>query len=135
MFCCQFPSPLQFGARYLGFFFPGKRWRTDESGHRRPKLDARRYNSEERRPKTSDEPEVELRLPLEVDMGPDRIRKDVPINSGAVNLDAVDPDQETQRRFGLPNRAKPKWPRHGFLTLPHTPEPHIGSYRGSGYSR
>ena len=43
--------------------------------------------------------EVELRLPLEVDVELDQIRKDVPNNSGAVNLDAVDPDPETQRRF------------------------------------
>ena len=57
------------------------------------------------------ETEVELRLPLEVDMEPDQIRKDVLINSGAANLDAVDPDPETQRRFGPPNGAKPKWPR------------------------
>ena len=57
---------------------------------------------------TTAETEVELRLPLEVYVGPDQIRKDVPINSGAVNLDAVDPDSETQRRFGSPNGAKPK---------------------------
>ena len=62
------------------------------------------------------EMEVELRLPLEVDVGPDQIRKDVPINSGA--------DSKTQRRFGPPNGAKPKWPRHGFPTLPRPPEPH-----------
>ena len=70
------------------------------------------------------EMEVELRLPLEVDVGPDQIRKDVPINSGAVNLDAVDPGPETQRRFGSPNGAKPEWPTHGFPTLPRTPESH-----------
>ena len=47
------------------------------------------------------ETEVELRLPLEVDV-----------------------DRETQRRFGPPNGAKPKWPRHGIPTLPRAPEPH-----------
>ena len=46
------------------------------------------------------ETEVELRLPLEVDVEPDQIRKDGPIDSGAINLDAVDPDPETPRRFG-----------------------------------
>ena len=50
-------------------------------------------------------------------MGPDQIRQ-------SVNLDAVDHDPKTQRRFGPPNGAKPKWPRHGFPTLPLTPEPH-----------
>ena len=70
------------------------------------------------------ETEVELCLPLEVDMEPDQIRKDVPIISGAVNLYAVDPDPGTQRRVGPLNGAKPKWPRHGFPTVPHTPEPH-----------
>ena len=37
------------------------------------------------------ETEVELRLPLEVDMEPDRICEDVPIYPGAVDLDAGDP--------------------------------------------
>ena len=68
------------------------------------------------------ETEVELRLPLEVDMEPDRIRKDVPIYPGAVDLDVVGPDPETQCRFGPPNGAKPKWARYG-LPLPRTPEP------------
>ena len=77
------------------------------------------------------ETEVELRLPLEVDMEPDQIRKDVPINLVAVNLDDVDPDPETLRRFGPPNRATPKWPRHGFPTLPPLGNP-MGSYRGRG---
>ena len=57
-----------------------------------------------------------------VDMEPDWIRKDVPIHLGAVDLDAFDPDPETQCRFGPPNRVKPKWPRNG-LPLPHTLEP------------
>ena len=70
------------------------------------------------------ETEVKLCLPLEVDVEPDQIRKYVPINSGAVNLDSVDLDPETQRRFGPLYGAKPKWPRHGFRTLPLTPEPH-----------
>ena len=52
------------------------------------------------------ETEVELRLPLEVDVEPDQIRKDVPINSEAVNLDAVDPDPETQRWFGPPKQGQ-----------------------------
>ena len=51
------------------------------------------------------------------------MRKDVPIYSGAVDLDAVDPDPETQRRFGPPNGTKLKWPRHE-LPLPRTPESH-----------
>ena len=55
-------------------------------------------------------------------MEPDRIRKDVPIYPGAVELDVVDPNPETQRRFGPPNGAKPKWPRHG-LPLARTLEP------------
>ena len=119
MLCCRFPSALQFGAHDLGFFFPGKRWGTDESGHRRPKLEERSLKREDRRQVMSREQsdgedsagetrtdrfvdatvemEVELRLPLEVDVEPAQIRKDVPINSGAVNMDAVDPDPETQR--------------------------------------
>ena len=76
------------------------------------------------------ETEAELRLPLEVDMEPDRIRKDVPIYPGAVDMDAVGPDPETQRRFRPPNRAQPKWPRHR-LPLPRIRNP-VDSYRGPG---
>ena len=54
------------------------------------------------------EKEVELCLPLEVDMEPDRIRKDIPIYPGAVNLDVIGPDQGTRSRLKPPNRAKPK---------------------------
>ena len=68
------------------------------------------------------ETEVELRLPLEVDLEPERICKDIPIYPGAVDLDVVGPDPETQRRFEPPNGAKTKWARHG-LPLPRTPEP------------
>ena len=50
--------------------------------------------------------EVELRLPLEVDMEPNQIREDD--FPGPVNLDAFDPNPEMQHRFGTPNGAKPK---------------------------
>ena len=63
------------------------------------------------------EKEVELRLPLELNMEPDRILKDIPIFPGAVGLDAFSPDSGAQRRPELPNGAKPKWARHG-LQLP-----------------
>ena len=43
------------------------------------------------------ETEVELPLSLKVDMDPDQIREDVPIYPGAVDLDAGDPNPETQR--------------------------------------
>ena len=69
------------------------------------------------------ETEVELRLPLEVDMKPDQHREDVPTYSGAVDLDVVDFGQDEQRRFEPPSGAKPKWPRHG-LPLPIILEPH-----------
>ena len=98
--------------------------------------EVRRKKSEERIKKTGDEPvmsrqqsdgegsgvetgtdrfvdattetEVKLCLPLEVDMEPDRIRKDVPIYPGTVDLDVVGLDLKTQRRSGPPNGAKPK---------------------------
>ena len=56
------------------------------------------------------ETEVELRLPLEVDMEPDRICKDIP---GSVGLDVVSPDPEMRSRLDPPNGAKPKWARRG----------------------
>ena len=68
------------------------------------------------------ETEVELSLPLEVDMEPDWIHKDIPIYPGAVSLDVVGPDPGTQHRVEPPNGAKPKWARHG-LQLPRTPQP------------
>ena len=68
------------------------------------------------------ETEVELCLPLEVDMEPDRIRKDIPIYPGAVGLDFVGPDPGTRSRLEFPNGAKPKWARQG-LQLPSTREP------------
>ena len=61
---------------------------------------------------------TELHLPVE----PDQIREDVPIYPGAVDLNAGNPNLETQRQFAPPNGAKTKWPRHG-LPLPRTPEP------------
>ena len=69
------------------------------------------------------ETEVEMCLPLEVDMEPYRICTDIPIYPGAVGMDVVSPDPGTQSRIEPPNGAKPKWARQG-LQLPHTPEPH-----------
>ena len=43
------------------------------------------------------ETEGELCLPLEVDMEPDRLLKDIPVYPGAVGLDAFGPDSEGQR--------------------------------------
>ena len=60
------------------------------------------------------EAEVELCLPLEVDMELDR---DVPSYQGVVNLGVVGPEVDTQRRF----EPKPNWARHE-LSLPRTPE-------------
>ena len=48
---------------------------------------------------TTAETEVELRLPLEVDMKPDQPHEDIPTYSGAVDPDAVDLGQDEQRRF------------------------------------
>ena len=45
-------------------------------------------------------------------MKPDQPREDVPIYSGAVELDVVDLGQDEQRRFEPPNGAKLIWPRH-----------------------
>ena len=73
------------------------------------------------------ETDVELRLPLEVDMEPDWMRRDVPIYSGAVDLDAVNPDPEAQVRFGPPNRSGPDTGCH-YPTLRNP----VGSYRGPG---
>ena len=61
--------------------------------------------------------EVELCLPLEVDM---KLREDVPAYSRAVY--PVDLGQDDQRRFEPTNRAKPKSPTHG-LSLPLDMEP------------
>ena len=68
------------------------------------------------------ETEVELRLLLEVDMKPDRIREDVPLFPDIVVPDAVAPYLGTQHGFGPPNGAKAKWSRHG-LSLPIILEP------------
>ena len=67
------------------------------------------------------ETEVELLLPLEVDMEPDRIRTDIPLYPTVLGLDFVGPDPVAQSRFKPPNGAKPKWARQG-LRLPCTPE-------------
>ena len=53
--------------------------------------------------------------------------------SGAVDLDAGDPNPKTQYQFGpqsTSNCAKPKWPRHG-LRLPRSPE-HRRQLPGAG---
>ena len=71
------------------------------------------------------ETEVELCLPLEVDMEPDHIHKDVPIYLEIDDLDVVSPDSETQRRFG----AKPKWASYRYPALRDP----MGSYRGPGH--
>ena len=76
------------------------------------------------------ETEVELRLPLEVDMEPDRILEDITIYLGAVGLDTFGPDLGAHHRLKLLNEAKPKWARHGFQ-LPRTPGP-CGQLLGAG---
>ena len=48
---------------------------------------------------TTEDGEVELHLPLEVDMDPDRLCKDIQTNSGAVAPSTVDLGQEEQRCF------------------------------------
>ena len=55
------------------------------------------------------ETEVELCLPLEVDMEPDRILKDIVIHPGTVRLDALGPDSEgrSNSRTG-PKRSGPE---------------------------
>ena len=64
------------------------------------------------------ETEVELRLPLEVDMEPN---KDVPTYPGVVDLGAVGPVIDTHRRIDPPTAAKPKWARRE-LPIPRTLE-------------
>ena len=81
------------------------------------------------------ETEVELRLPLEVDVGPDQIRKDVPINSQLsiwmllilIRKRSADSDPRTG-----PNRSGPDT---GFRRCPTLRNPTIDSYRGPGHSR
>ena len=58
--------------------------------------------------------EVELRLPVEIDMEQDQPREDIRTHSGAVAPSAVDLGQEGQRRFEPTNGARPKWARHGL---------------------
>ena len=83
------------------------------------------------------ETEVELRLPPAVDRTPDQPPEDVLTYPGAVDPEAVDLDQDMQRRFEPLRRAKPKWPRHG-LPLPSILEPRgqssgaVASLVGSG---
>ena len=78
--------------------------------------------------------EVELRLPLEIDVEPNHIRMDVPINSGAVNLDAVDPDPEMQRRSYPRTGPTRSGPDTGFRCYAELQNP-IDSYWGLGNSR
>ena len=66
------------------------------------------------------ETEVEWRLPLEVDMKPDRILKDIPIYPGAVRLDAFGPDSEGQCRLELPERGQTKVSLKWFVVTPHS---------------
>ena len=68
---------------------------------------------------TTGDMEMELRLPLEVDMDPDRPREDIRTHSGAVAPSEV---ILGQRCFEFPNGAKPKWPGYG-LSLPLDTEP------------
>ena len=71
------------------------------------------------------ETEVELRLPLEVDMEPDWIRKVIPIYLGAVGLDVTGPDPETRSR--LEPRTGPDRD-YGYPALRNP----VGSDRGGG---
>ena len=84
--------------------------------------------------------EVDLRLPLEVDMKPVQLQEDVPAYSGAVDLSTVDLGQEERRRFEPTNGAKYKWPRHGLplpiITAPRSPVPGTMTHLiGSGAGR
>ena len=66
---------------------------------------------------------------------PDRLREDIQTHLGAVALSAVDLGQEEQRRFEPPNRANPKWPRHGLL-LPRRQPPRAAVHvAGHGTTR
>ena len=113
-----------------------KRWETNGRGQWRPK------RREDRKPVMSGdysdgegsvgpdaefvdvtvETEVELRLPMEVDMKPDQPREDVPTFPGDVDPDVVDLGQDVQCRFEPPSGARPKWPGHR-LPLPRILEP------------
>ena len=53
-------------------------------------------------------------------MKPDQLQEKIPAYLG--DVDPADFGQDEQRRFEPPNRAKPKWPRHG-LPLPIIMEP------------
>ena len=66
---------------------------------------------------TTEDMEVELCLPLEVDMEQDQPHEDIRTSSGAAA-----PSEVEQHRFEPPERARPKWPRHG-LPLPIILEP------------
>ena len=80
---------------------------------------------------TTADMEVELRLPLEVEMKQDQPREDVPTYSGAVDPGAVDLGQDERRLFEHPNGAKPKWRRNG-LQLPIPLEPRRQLWGGGG---
>ena len=81
----------------------------------------------------SAETEVEVRLPLEVDMEPDRIRKDVQIYPGAVDLDAVGSDPKTQRPLKTPERGQTEVAQTRDTVTPLWKP--AGSYRGPGHNR
>ena len=76
--------------------------------------------------------EVDLRLPPEERMPPDKLREDVPASSGVLDPTAI--GQDDQHRFTPRNGAKPKWPGHELSWqcshLPRAAAQVAGSGRG-----
>ena len=62
---------------------------------------------------------VKQRLPLEVDMDPDRPREDIPNHSGALALGMLDLGRK-HHHLKPPDGGKPKWFGHGLSLAPDT---------------
>ena len=71
---------------------------------------------------TTEDIEIGLRLPREVDTEQDRHSEDIRNPSGAVAPSEVALGQEERPRFEPPNGARSKWPRHG-MPLPIISKP------------
>ena len=66
--------------------------------------------------------EIELNLPREVDEVQDRPREDIRKPPGAITPGEAALGQEERDRFEPPNGARSKWPRYG-LPIPSILEP------------
>ena len=122
------PSPLQFGARDLGFSFLGSGGGAGECGlfdQRSQQMSGDMSDEEEVFEITKDgrfddetvEPEVIIRLPRDYDLAPELVPRATPMDPGAVSAEADTPDLRQHRRVGPMNGAKPKQPMFETPTL------------------